>query len=45
MTVKECYEAIDGNYEEVISRLRSDDRVKKFVLKFIVRRITSEKKY
>lgn len=35
MTVKECYEAIDGNYEEVISRLRSDDRVKKFVLKFL----------
>ena len=31
MTVKECYEAFGGNYEEVISRLRTDERVAKFL--------------
>ncbi len=35
MTVKEYYEVINGDYEGVISRLRSDERVKKFVLKFL----------
>ena len=32
MTVKECYEIIGANYEEVESRLRTEERIKKFVL-------------
>lgn len=35
MTVKECYEALEGNYDEVMSRLMKEDRVQKFVLKFL----------
>lgn len=31
MTVKECYEAMGGNYDEVLSRLRDDARIAKFV--------------
>ena len=31
MTVQECYEAFQGNYQEVISRLRTDERVAKFL--------------
>jgi len=27
MTVKECYEAFGGNYEDAFSRLRSDDTI------------------
>ena len=33
MTLQECYEAIGGDYQDVISRLRSDRQ--KFVLKFL----------
>jgi len=35
MTLQECYAALGGNYDEVISRLRSDRLVQKFVLKFL----------
>ncbi len=35
MTLKECYEAIGANYEEVIGRLRSERLVQKFTLKFL----------
>lgn len=35
MTVKECYEQMNGDYDEVMSRLRKEDRVQKFVLKFL----------
>ena len=35
MTLKECYAAMGGNYEDVISRLRSERLVQKFVLKFL----------
>ena len=35
MTLKECYAAIGGNYDEVIGRLRSEKLVQKFVLKFL----------
>lgn len=35
MTVKECYEIFGGNYEEVISRLRTDERVTKFLLRVV----------
>jgi len=31
MTVKECYDAIGGNYEDAISRLRTDERVARFL--------------
>lgn len=35
MTLQECYEAFGGDYNDVISRLRSDRLVQKFVLKFL----------
>lgn len=35
MTVKECYEVMKGDYDDVMTRLRSDDRVKKFLLKVL----------
>ena len=35
MTLKECYEAMEGNYEEVLGRLRSERLVQKFILKFL----------
>lgn len=33
MTVQECYQAMGSDYEDVMSRLRTDERVKKFLLK------------
>lgn len=33
MNIKECYEAFGGNYEECFSRLRTDERIAKFLLK------------
>lgn len=35
MTLKECYDAIGGNYENVIGRLRKESMVQKFVLMFL----------
>ena len=35
MTLKECYAALGGNYDEVMGRLRSEKLVQKFVLKFL----------
>lgn len=35
MTLQECYNALNGNYEEAIGRLRSDRLVQKFILKFL----------
>lgn len=35
MTLKECYEAMDASYDEVIGRLRSERMVQKFALKFL----------
>ena len=35
MTLKECYEALGGDYEEAMGRLRSERLVQKFVLKFL----------
>lgn len=35
MTLKECYAALNGDYEEVMGRLRSERLVQKFVLKFL----------
>lgn len=35
MTVKECYEIMKGDYDDVLSRLRTDERIKKFLLKVV----------
>ena len=35
MTLKECYAALEGDYEGVMSRLPSEKFVQKFVLKFV----------
>ena len=35
MTVKQCYESMGANYEEVESRLRTEERIKKFLLKVL----------
>ena len=35
MTIKECYRAIGGNYDNIIARFRSDDRIQKFIYKFL----------
>lgn len=35
MTLKECYIALGGSYDEVIGRLHSERLVQKFVLKFL----------
>ena len=34
MTIQEFYEAINSNYDEVFTRLRSESLIQKFVLKF-----------
>lgn len=33
MTVQECYEKMGGDYNDVVSRLRTDDRIKRFLIK------------
>lgn len=35
MTIQECYTALEGDYQEVLSRLYSDALVQKFVGKFL----------
>lgn len=35
MTLKECYSKMGGDYEAVLGRLRSEDRVRRFALKFL----------
>ncbi len=35
MTIQECYEAIGGNYEDVLGRLQNDALIRKFTLKFL----------
>lgn len=35
MSLKECYAALEGDYEDVLGRLRSEKLVQKFVLKFL----------
>ncbi len=35
MTIQECYEAIGGNYEDVLRRLPSEALIRKFTLKFL----------
>ena len=35
MTLRDCYDRLGGDYDEVISRLRSERLVQKFVIKFL----------
>ena len=35
MTLKECYTALGGDYEDVLARLHSDRLVHKFILKYL----------
>lgn len=35
MTLRECYDAMGANYEEVLGRLRSEKLIQKFALKFL----------
>lgn len=35
MTLKECYTALEGDYNSVLSRLMTEKLVSKFVLKFL----------
>ena len=35
MTLKECYEKMGGDYAEVSERLVSDERIAKYVVKFL----------
>ncbi len=35
MDLRACYDKLEGNYEEVLSRLRTERLVEKFVLKFL----------
>ena len=35
MTMRECYEAIGGNYEDVLGRLRSEALIWKFTFMFL----------
>ena len=34
MTIKECYEAMGGDYEDVLKRLMNEARIQKFALMF-----------
>lgn len=35
MTLKQCYEAFAGDYEDVLGRMRKETLVEKFALKFL----------
>ena len=35
MTVQECYQQIQGNYENVLKRLKTDERIAKFLELFL----------
>ena len=35
MTLKECYERFGGDYEDVFSRLRTEERIEKFIIRFL----------
>ena len=35
MTLKECYASIGGNYDEVLRRMKNEERVKKFAMLFL----------
>ena len=35
MTIQECYEAINGDYNEIMARLHTEERIRKFVGMFL----------
>lgn len=35
MTLQECYEKMGGDYEEVLARLTKEERIEKFMLRFL----------
>lgn len=35
MTIKECYDSFGGNYNDVILRLRTEERIEKYITKFL----------
>jgi len=35
MTIQECYAAFGGDYQDVMARLMTEDRVQRFVLRFL----------
>lgn len=35
MTLKECYDLLGGDYDNVLGRLRTESLIQKFVLKFL----------
>lgn len=35
MTIRECYEAMGGDYEEVLARLEKEEWIQRFALKFL----------
>ena len=35
MTIRECYDKMRGNYEDVLRRLANDILIKRFLTKFI----------
>ncbi len=35
MSLKDCYNALEGDFDEVLGRLRSERMIQKFVLKFL----------
>lgn len=35
MTVRECYMAMESDYDEILSRLGNDERIQKFLAKFL----------
>ena len=35
MSLVDCYKSLEGDYEDVVGRLRSERLVQKFVLKFL----------
>ena len=45
MTLRECYAALGGNYDDVVGRLRSERMVRKFVLKFLQDGSMAEENY
>ena len=35
MTLQECYEKMGGNYNEVLTRLTKEERIEKFMIRFL----------
>lgn len=45
MTVKECYESMESDYEGVIGRMGSEGLVKRFALNLQITRVTCQKNF